>query len=152
LFSQLLNEYGDRVAFIYKDFPLQEIHGWAMHAAVDANCLASQNDAAYWAFADQIYGNQAEISSGKTREDGFSVLDRLAGLEGEKYDLSTLELQSCIKAQKEDVVAASVKEGEDLGVAGTPTLFVNGQMVQGARSIVDLRSILDRALEQTGVK
>src|SRR2546430_2098236 len=52
LFPQLLKEYGDRVTFIYKDFPLAEIHPWAIHAAVDANCLASQNNDAYWDFAD----------------------------------------------------------------------------------------------------
>ncbi len=40
LFPEILKEYGDRVTFIYKDFPLVEIHPWAMHAAVDANCLA----------------------------------------------------------------------------------------------------------------
>ena len=39
----LLKEYGDRVVFIYKDFPLAEIHPWATHAAVNANCLAAQN-------------------------------------------------------------------------------------------------------------
>src|SRR5882757_4169207 len=35
LFPQLLKEYGDRVEFVYKDFPLEEIHPWAMHAAVN---------------------------------------------------------------------------------------------------------------------
>jgi protein-disulfide isomerase len=43
LFPGLLKEYGDRVNFIYKDDPLEEIHPWAIHAAVDANCLAAQN-------------------------------------------------------------------------------------------------------------
>ena len=42
LFPELLKEYGDRVSFVYKDFPLPN-HAWANHAAVDANCLASQN-------------------------------------------------------------------------------------------------------------
>ncbi len=40
LFPALLKEYGNKVRFIYKDYPLVEIHPWAMHAAVDANCLA----------------------------------------------------------------------------------------------------------------
>jgi protein-disulfide isomerase len=58
MFPELLKEYGDRVAFIYKDFPLVEIHPWAVHAAVDANCLAALNNAAYWDFADYIHSNQ----------------------------------------------------------------------------------------------
>jgi len=43
LFPQIFKEYGDRVTFIYKDYPLAEIHPWAIHAAVDAGCLAAQN-------------------------------------------------------------------------------------------------------------
>jgi hypothetical protein len=42
LFPELLKEYGDRVTFVYKDFPIPS-HPWAIHAAVDANCLAAQN-------------------------------------------------------------------------------------------------------------
>jgi hypothetical protein len=42
-FRELLKEYGGQVQFVYKDFPLSEIHPWAMHAAVNANCLAAQN-------------------------------------------------------------------------------------------------------------
>ena len=43
-----------------------EIHPWAMHAAVDANCLAAQNSDAYWDFADYIHANQHEVSNEKT--------------------------------------------------------------------------------------
>ncbi len=66
LFSDLLKEYGDRVTFVYKDYPLVEMHPWATHAAVDANCLAAQNGDAYWDFADYIHSNQREVSSEKT--------------------------------------------------------------------------------------
>jgi len=55
LFPEIFKEYGDRVVFIYKDDPLSEIHPWAIHAAVDANCLAVQNVDAYWDFADYIH-------------------------------------------------------------------------------------------------
>ena len=151
LFPQVFNEYGDRVAFIYKDFPLSQIHPWAMHAAVDANCLASQNNDAYWDFTDHIHANQVEVNSEKNRDGQFGALDRLALLEAQKHKLDTAKLQSCIKAQNEDLIKTSMKEGAALGVDATPTLFVNGQMVQGARSIADLRSVLDRALEQAGV-
>jgi thiol-disulfide isomerase/thioredoxin len=58
LFPELFKEYGDRVNFIYKDYPLAEIHPWAIHAAVDANCLAAQNPDAYWDFADYIHANK----------------------------------------------------------------------------------------------
>ena len=68
LFPELFKEYGDRVTFIYKDFPLAEIHPWATHAAVDANCLAAQNKDAYWDFADYIHANQGEVNSEKSHD------------------------------------------------------------------------------------
>ncbi len=151
LFPQLLKEYGDRVVFIYKDFPLSEIHPWAMHAAVDANCLASQNNDAYWEFADHIHSNQGEVNSEKSREGQLGALDRLALLQGQNHSLDVAKLQSCMKAQNEDVVKASLREGETLGVNATPTLFVNGQEVDGALPISELRVVFDRALEQAGV-
>jgi protein-disulfide isomerase len=151
LFPQLLKEYGDRVNFIYKDFPLAEIHPWAIHAAVDANCLASQNNDAYWDFADYIHANQTEVNSEKSRDGQFGALDRLAMVQGQKHNIDGAKLQSCIKAQKDDAVKASVKEGSTLGVEATPTLFVNGEKIDGAMPISDIRAVLDRALQQAGV-
>ena len=60
------------------------------------------------------------------------------------------KLQACIKAQQDDRVKASVHEGEDLGVEATPTMFINGEKVDGALPIDDLRAVLDRALVQAG--
>jgi len=151
LFPELLKEYGDRVAFVYKDFPLSEIHPWATHAAVDANCLVAQNNDAYWDFADYIHANQHEVSSEKTREAQFAALDRLTTLQAQKHNLDQTKLQSCIKAQNDDAIKASVKQGESVGVSATPTLFVNGQELDGALPIGEIRVVLDRALQQAGV-
>jgi protein-disulfide isomerase len=151
LFPELLKEYGDRVAFIYKDFPLSEIHPWAIHAAVDANCLAALSSDAYWDFADYIHSNQQVVNSEKGHEAQFAALDRITLTEGAKFNVDTTKLQACVKAQKEDAVRASEKEGEALGVDGTPTMFVNGRLVNGARSAEEFRSVFDSALQQAGV-
>lgn len=151
LFPDLLKEYGDRVAFIYKDFPLSEIHPWAVHAAVDANCLGAQNSDAYWDFADYIHSNQQVVSQEKGRDAQFAALDKTTLAEAEKFKLDSAKLQVCVKDQKDEAVKASVKEGDSLGVTGTPTLFVNGEMIDGARPIADLRATFDRALTQAGV-
>jgi len=74
---QLLKEYGDRVAFIYKDFPLSEIHPWAIHAAVDANCIAATNSDAYWDFADYIHSNQATVNKEANKDSQFAALDHM---------------------------------------------------------------------------
>lgn len=146
LFPEIFKEYGDRVTFIYKDFPM-EMHSWAMHAAVDANCLAAQNGDAYWDFADYIHANQREVSNEKTPAARLEALDRLTALEGQKHNLDVVKLQSCIKAQDESAVKASVKEADAVGVDATPTLFVNGEKIDGAVPPSEVRAVLDRALK-----
>jgi protein-disulfide isomerase len=151
LFPEILKEYGDRVTFIYKDYPLTEIHPWAVHAAVDANCLASQNADAYWDFADYIHSNQQEVSNEKTPADRLAALDKLTILQGQKHNLDVVKLQACVKAQDESAVRASMKEADGIGVEATPTLFVNGQKIDGAVPISELRAALDSALKDANL-
>ncbi len=151
LFPTLFKEYGDRVLFIYKDYPLTEIHTWATHAAVNANCLAGQNNDAYWDFADHIHAHQKDVNSEKGNEARFALLDKMAITQGQKHNLDLAKLQSCIKAQKDDAVKSSMREADTLGVTATPTLFINGEKVDGALPLSDLRAVFDRALRQAGV-
>jgi protein-disulfide isomerase len=151
LFPELLKEYGDKIAFVYKDFPLSDMHPWAIHAAVDANCLAAESNDAYWDFADYIHKNQVQVNSVSGRDGQFAELDRITQTEGNKFNVDSAKLESCMKVQKEDAVRASMKEGDSLGIDGTPTMFVNGEMVTGARSTDEFRAVFDRALQQAGV-
>lgn len=150
LFPEIFKEYGDRVTFIYKDYPLAEIHPWAIHAAVDANCLAAQNGDAYWDFADYIHANKAEVDSQKTTAARLDALDRMVLLQGQKHNVDLPKLQACVKAQNEDAVRASMKEADALGVDATPTMFINGQKIDGAVPIGEVRSALDAALKDAG--
>jgi protein-disulfide isomerase len=179
LFPTLLKEYGDRVLFIYKDFPLDEIHPWAIHAAVNANCLAAQNPDAYWDFADYVHGNREEVEreykekgraasnaalaahrskdeadkefNEKGLEAATANLDKLATLQGQKHNLDAAKLQACVKAQDDKAVRASQQEGDKVGVSATPAMFVNGQKIDGAIPIEDVRAVLDSALRDAGV-
>jgi protein-disulfide isomerase len=152
LFPQILKDYGDRVTFIYMDYPLVEIHPWAIHAAVDANCLAAQNGDAYWDFADYIHANQHDVSNEKTPAARFDALDRLTLQQGQKHNLDVVKLQACVKAQDETAVKASMKEAESVGVEATPTMFINGEEVGGgAVSINVVRAALDRALKDANL-
>ena len=150
LFPEIFSEYGDRVTFIYKDDPLAEIHPWAIHAAVDANCLAAQNVDAFWDFADYVHANKREVDTEKTPAARFAAVDKITMLQGQKHNLDAAKLQSCVKAQNEDAVRASIKEAEGLGVNGTPALFINGQKIDGAVPIAEVRAALDAALRDAG--
>jgi protein-disulfide isomerase len=150
LFPEIFKEYGDRVTFIYKDDPLTEIHPWALHAAVDANCLAAQNGDAYWDFADYIHANKREVDAEKTPVARFDAIDKMATLQGQKHSVDAGKLQSCVKSQNEDAVKASMKEAEGLGVNGTPALFINGRKIDGAVPGSEVRAALDAALRDAG--
>jgi protein-disulfide isomerase len=151
LFPTIFKEYGDRVLFIYKDYPLVEIHPWATHAAVDANCLAAQNNDAYWDFADYIHSNQGQVNAEKVPAARYAILDKLALERGQMHALDTEKLQACMKAQKDDAVKASMKEADALGVTATPTLYINGEKVDGALPLPELRAVFNRALKDAGV-
>ena len=151
LFPQIYKEYSDKVAFIYKDFPLAEIHPWAIHAAVDANCLAAENAEAYWDFADYIHAHRDVVNSEKGLDKQFAALDNITVTEAGKFKVDSGKLQACVKAQDDRAVKASMKEGESLDVSGTPTMFINGQLLDGARPAPEIRELLDAALKRVGV-
>lgn len=154
LFPGLLKTYGDKVKVVYKDYPLVEIHPWAMRAAVDGNCLAAQNNDAYWDFADYVHSSQREISQkadgAKDWKESFDRLDVAAKTQGTKHGLDQAKLEACMKKQDESSVRASMAEGDKLGVDSTPTLFINGERLSGAVPEEQMRSILDRALADAG--
>jgi protein-disulfide isomerase len=144
LFPAIFKEYGDRVLFIYKDFPLEEMHPWSVHAAVDANCLAAQNNDSYWEYADYLHANQRAIG-------GNTELDKIATVQAQKHNLDLTKLQACLKTQDDKAVRASLVEGQAIGVSATPAMFVNGVKVDGAVPPNELQAVLDRALKDAGV-
>ena len=156
LANEIPKIYGDKIRIIYKDYPLTEIHPWAMHAAVAANCLNEQNTAAYWAFADYVHANQSEVSKDAKGEKRplagqQAKLDELATAQVKKDGLSAEKFQACLKKNDEAPIRASMKEGDALGVDSTPTLFVNGEKMSGALPLNVLRAMIDRALVNEGI-
>jgi protein-disulfide isomerase len=152
LFPATRDRYKDLVRFVYKDDPLTELHPWAMHAAVDANCLAAQSGDVYWSYVDYLHGHGEEIT-GSDRDLAKSVaaLDRIAGQEGTLAKLDETALNACIAKQDQTQILASTKLAEDLGIDGTPAVYVNGERVNGGAVPEDeLWMVIDRALRAAG--
>lgn len=151
LFPATLDRYKDKVRFIYKDDPLTDLHPWAMHAAVDANCLAAQNGDVYWKYVDYLHTHGQEIN-GQTRDlnKSFATLDRVAKDEGTVAKLDGQKLDACIAKQDETQIRESAHEADVLGVNGTPALFVNGERIDGAVPESQLWMVIDRALRAAG--
>jgi protein-disulfide isomerase len=153
LMSQILPQYGDKVKIVYKDYPLLQIHPWAEHAANDANCLAKESSTAYWQLADYLHANQRAISGQQQNvQASDSELDRLTLDFGKKNSANMDRLQACVKTQSDALVKASMSEGDNIGVNATPTLFVNGERLEGALDAEEVRAALNRELLAAGVQ
>ena len=153
LFPATLDRYKGLVKFFYKDYPLVEIHPWAMRAAVNANCLAEQSPEAYWKFVDYVHSHGSDITGpSKDVHEAQKTLDKLTRDEGQRSQLDQPKLDACIVKQDDSTVRASMKQGDSLGVNGTPTLFINGERISGALPQPELWIAIDRALREAGVQ
>jgi protein-disulfide isomerase len=134
--DQVLAKRGGDVRLVWRNFPLAN-HGRARVAASLALQANKQLGArGFWQAHDRLFDSQNDLS-----DPALSTIAKNLGLE----PVATL------RAIKSDVhaatIAADIGEGTRVGVRGTPTLFVNGRSVPGARSAVQLLTIVDEEIE-----
>jgi protein-disulfide isomerase len=152
LFPETLARYKDQVRFVYKDNPLPaDMHPWAMHAAVDANCLAAQSGDVYWTYVDYLHSHGGEVT-GPDRDlpKSFAALDRIARQEATLGKLDAAKLDACLAKQDETAIHASLKEAATLKVDGAPAVFVDGERFDGAIPEEQVWEVIDRALRAAG--
>ena len=135
--QQALEEYGDTIRWVYKHFPLDNIHPEARPAAEAAECVWKQKgDEGFWAFADKVFEEQDRIGSTLYREVAESL-----GMDIAKYD-------TCVSQRTyEDKVEQDYQQGLRAGVTGTPGSYVNGIPVKGAVPYATLKAAIDQALQ-----
>jgi protein-disulfide isomerase len=153
LFPAVLDRYKDQVRVVYRDFPLSELHPWAMHAAVDANCLGALTTAGYWNYVDTVHAHAGDIAgTEKTEAKADQTLDQLALQEGARQKVDATGLAACVQKQDDTKMKASVglAEGEPLRLNSAPVLFINGEKVDGVVPIETIYRIIDGALIAAG--
>ena len=106
-------QLGDQLRFVYRNFPLIEIHPHALHAAFAAEGAAAQGK--FWEMHDAIFHPQHTLEDADLAQFAETV-----GLDLEQYTRDMTEQRGLARI-KEDV-----EGGERSGVQGTPTFFVNG--------------------------
>lgn len=131
--QQLKKEYGDKVAIVFKDFPLP-MHHSAEKAAEAARCAGEQGK--FWEYHDVLFYSK-ELGVDALKEHA-----RVLKLDGDKFD-------ACLDNGNE---AAAVKrdsdEGKELGLTGTPSFFVNGHFFSG---VIDYGTLKDMVNQQLNV-
>jgi len=128
LFPAVLNRYKDQVRVVYRDFPLDQ-HPWAMHAAVDANCVAAASAPGYWNYVDYVHAHAAEMTGDPGPGETGSAAGQTGPGRGRAPACESAGLSACIQKQDDSKVKASVQEAlsAPLNVGSAPVLYVNGE-------------------------
>ncbi len=130
--ERLMEEYGDKIQLIYRDYPLA-FHKNARPAAVAARCAGDQGK--YWEFNKSFMEKNGALD----RTDFVSRAETIG------MDMNAFN--TCLDSGKYDtVVEASFKDGAKLGVTGTPTFFVNGRMMVGVAPYEKMKAMIDEEL------
>lgn len=119
--QKLLKEYEGKVTFVFRNFPLETIHKNAMIAAKYAEASARQNK--FWQMHDKLYESQNEWSELSDPAPKFAEYARALGMDSTA--LTNAAADGAINA----LIQRDMTDGNDLGVSGTPTFFVNGKQV-----------------------
>ncbi|MEN9808689.1 MAG: hypothetical protein RLZZ488_256 [Pseudomonadota bacterium] len=117
--KEIVEQYKGKVRWVYRDFPLREIHPEALPAAVAANCAGAQGK--YFEMHNALFENYARLN--------ISLYRELAG----KLSLDAGKFEECLKDPKmEAEVLKDAADGQNIGINGTPAYFVNGRKLGGA--------------------
>ena len=114
--------------------------------------LAAENGKAYWEFVYYAHANQKSIGTGQDLQKSTAELDRIALDLGKKNGANMERLQACVKAQSDKTLKASMDEGDSLGLNATPTMFINGEKLEGAVGVDQVKAILNQQLLAAGIQ
>jgi len=112
------------VRLVYKDYPLTEIHPWAMTASIAGQCTIKQSPASFWKIHDIIFDAQDLITPS-------NVWDKMSDF-ANQISLNAETFRACMaNPDTAQEVEKTTTEGHELTITGTPTIFVNGRRIVG---------------------
>jgi protein-disulfide isomerase len=135
--AALRTKYGDKMRLVWKDFPLTQIHPQAFVAAQAGNCAREQGK--FWEYHDRLFANQQALQPEFLKKYAAEV-----GLDAGTFN-------ACLDSSKYEArVQESLGTGTRLGITSTPTVYVNGRMVNGAQPMDVFQAIIDDELARAG--
>ena len=139
LVNTLKESFGDQLLYVFRNFPLAEIHSDAMPAAEAAEAAGAQG--MFWKMHEMLYENQADL-------DEASLVDyaRRLELDIEKFKR---QLQSRSFHGK---IRKDLRTGNASGVDGTPTLFLNGVRWEGPIDLEGVATEIEALIEKADPK
>jgi protein-disulfide isomerase len=133
LIDQVIEKYPKQVKIVYKNFPIQS-HKYSETAARAA--LAAQKQGKFWAFHDLLYAHYKDLSDKKIREIATRVKLDMVRFEKDRKDPAIV-----------GKVRADIRDGNNAGVRGVPTVFINGRRLR-KRSLEGFSEMIEKELQK----
>jgi protein-disulfide isomerase len=131
-------KYGDKVRFVYRNFPLTQIHPQAEQSALAAECANEQGK--FWDYHDELFSNQQDLSR-----------DALIKYAQNAKVSNISQFTTCFDSKKyQDQVNKDLNDGLGYYVNGTPTFFINGKILVGAQPYEVFEKAIDQELSSAG--
>ena len=134
LLRKVLAEYGDRVRFVVRDFPLTQIHQNAFKAAQAAQAANAQGK--FFEYTELLYNNQNSLDADSLKKFAAQI-----GLNEKQFN-ADLDSEKFAAEVRNDM-----KDGANYSISSTPTIFVNGVKVRNL-SAQSFRQAIERALKK----
>ena len=130
---RLKEAYGDKVRFVFRDFPLSSIHSSAQKAAEAGQC--AQDQGLFWEYHDLVFANQDAIGESDLR--GYA----------EEVGADMDEFNDCLDSGKNTrEVLLDAQDGRKAEVSGTPAFLINDVLLSGAQPFEQFQLAIDQAL------
>ena len=136
--ERLVGEFGDRIAFAYRHFPLRSIHRHADLAAQAAEAAGKQGK--FWEMHAKLYENQRDWANTAGAREIFIGYAESLELNRDEF------LRDLDSRETKDRVEQDLASAQRLGLSGTPSFFLNGKRIDNPRTYDDFRTLINRSL------
>ena len=138
--KEVAQKFGDQVQVVYRQYPIESLHPFALKAAEASLCANDQGK--FWELHDAMFADQTKLAVGDLKQTA-----RRLGMDGNAFD-------RCLDSGRHAAqVQNDLKEGQRVGLTGTPTMFINGVIVDGgAVGFSVLEGLIKRELSRLAPK
>ena len=134
--QQILSTYGDKIYYVYRDFPLSARHLEADIHAEAADCALEQGK--YWEYHKALFEHFEMVN----HDDEMKQIAADLGL-------NTTQFNECLDSRKyKDEVQKDFEDGQKAGIFGTPTFFINNRTIVGPQPFEKFKKIIDEELKK----
>ncbi|KAB8030804.1 thioredoxin domain-containing protein [Fluviispira multicolorata] len=131
--DEILKEYKDKIRFVFKNYPLVQIHPEATNAAIAGECANQQKK--YWQMHDALFANHTRL--------GTQTYNKIA----QNIGLNISEFNKCRNDRSiKEKITSEIEYGQSLGINATPAFYINGVQLMGAQPKAEFEKIIKKEL------